>query len=344
MKQIRRITFIIIFTVLLLSCKISGPSSNTDLPGDNMNMDIISSAEVINSSTSLTVDYPYVFSSDGLGRITVIDAFIPWNLNRVSTLKFYNNATDRVYDSLRDQRNMLYAALGNSGLFILNTSNPVAPTVHSVNANIAPKSLDIDENNVYSDLMAVAGEDFWKIYEVIGAGQLLELSSSTSISGKLYNKVKIKYPYMYVGSNFSIDVYDITNPFLPSMVRSVPVYYLTDFDLIGTSLIAITSNQLIFFDNTQPEYLNQLTYYILNIPPVCFSLVNGHLLIAYENKKLVYYQISDISAITEIAYIQFNSFIQDIKYYDDYYYLANSEDGVVCMQLTDLKKQMISRQ
>ncbi len=338
MNKLRFIVPLTLCLFLLVSCRVVNPSDNPDLPGDNMNMDIISSAAVINSSSNLTLDFPYIFSSDGLGRITVIDAYIPWNINRVASLKFYNNATDRIYSSVRDKRNTLYTALGNSGFFILNTSNPTAPTVHSVNTNIAPKSIDIDENNVYSDLLVAAGDDFWKIYEVIGAGQLLELSSSTSISGKIYNKIKVKFPYMYVGSNFSIDVYDITNPFLPSLVRSVPVYYLTDFQLIGNTLVAITSNQLIFYDNSQPEYLNQLTYYILNVPPVCFSLINGNLLIAYENKKLVYYQISDLTAITEIAYIQFSSFVQDIKYYNDYYYLANSEDGVVCMQLTDLKK------
>ena len=225
----KRSIFILLSAILLFSCKITDSTTPGTLPDDIGSFDIVSGSPVVNTATSLCIDYPYLFVSDGSARLTCIDIMTPWNIERISSLNFFNNSSDPIYECVRDSRNMMYAGLGNSGFFVLNTTNPYAPSVQNFNTDIKCKSISLDENNSYGDLMAICGDTFWKIYEVIGSGQILQLSGQDFMSEKVFKKIHIDYPYMYIGSNFSVDIYDITNPLLPQFIKTETVYYFKDF-------------------------------------------------------------------------------------------------------------------
>ncbi|MBP7562190.1 MAG: hypothetical protein KA886_00235 [Candidatus Cloacimonetes bacterium] len=328
-----KIILLLLLLLSMMSCKLTNNTPSNNLPDDTGSFDIVSGVSVVNSATALTLDYPYLFVSDGNARLTCVDVMTPWHIERISSLNFFNNSSDPILDLVRDSRNMIYAGMGNSGFFTLNTSNPYSLNVQSFNTDIKCKSLSIDENNGYGNLLAISGDSFWKIYEIIGAGQILQLSSQEFMSEKNYKKIHIDYPYMYLGSNFSVDIYDISNPFLPQLIKSETLYYFKDFKFVGDRMLVLTNNQLIFYDVSNPYYANLLTQYTFNISPTSFFCENGNLLISFDNKQMLHYVISDQYALTEISSIQFDHLVQDIEYYEGYYFLACRDYGVLCLQL-----------
>jgi hypothetical protein len=98
-------------------------------------------------------------------------------------------------------------------------------------------------------------------------------------------------------------------------------------------MLVLTNNQLIFYDISNPYYANLLTQYTFNISPTSFFCENGNLLISFDNKQMLHYVISDQYALTEISSIQFDHLVQDIEYYEGYYFLACRDFGALCLQL-----------
>jgi hypothetical protein len=188
------------------------------------------------------------------------------------------------------------------------------------------------------DLLAVTDNNGWKLLKITGSGQTLELSNWDFMQNKIAYKLKINFPYLYVGSNESIDVFDISNPYNPDHIQSFPLSYFRDFQIVGSYIIAITANNLLFYNITEVGSLDLEVSYNLSLPPTSFAVNGSELLIGYENKKLAYYNINDLNAIVFVSNLQFNDFIYDIKCANNYFYLACGTDGIVSLELIESKK------
>lgn len=332
----KKLFLLIISFLLLISCKITSSDPNNDLP-DDANFNIIDSVDPIERAYNLTIDNKLLFVSDGSSRISVIDAFVPWNLDRLSTCIINSSSDERIYQSIRDSRNYLFCTNGNNGMYAVNSSNPLALDVDNHNTNLNPVSLDYYEGN-NQELLAVTDENSWKLLKITSAGQTIQLHSHSYFTNRVVNKIKISYPYVFVGTDQSIDIFDISNPDNPSPVNTVTISNFRNFQIIGGYLVAITTDNLIFYNVTDPAGMFITQKYELPYAPTSFIIHDGKLLIGYENKKLVYYEIASLNTIVEIASKEFNDYIFDIDYSDNYYYLCCGTDGVICLDVLSSKK------
>ncbi|MCB5249743.1 MAG: hypothetical protein RBS16_03280 [Candidatus Cloacimonadales bacterium] len=326
--------FVIVFIALFLtSCRLTDFLDDETLPGDSGSFNIVSEAPVYSYARSIYLDYPYLFVADGNARLTIFDIMVPWSFNSVSTVDLQSYVFDPIYDMARDSRNTLYAAMGESGFYAFKTNTPYSVEIQNYKQDVHAISVSIDEGNYYGNLLAVCGKNFWKIYEIIGAGQVFELSSQNFIYDRNYKKVFLSYPYLYLASDNEIDIYDISNPANPSLINYEPAYNFKQMQIIGNRMIVMTNTNLIFYNISNPYALVKLSSFAFNLYPTSFCFAEGNLIVAYSNKKIGHYTLTSQYNLNTISSIYLNYQVNDIKFHDGYYYLACGEYGIVNMEI-----------
>jgi hypothetical protein len=127
----KKIFILLSVALFVLSCKVTDPG-DPSIP-DEGNFNILDNISAIQRAYNLTIDDNMLFVSDGYGRVTVVDAFVPWSLERLSSYQLDNDSNERIYQTLRDSRNVLFCSHGTNGMYALNTSNPLSISTISNN-------------------------------------------------------------------------------------------------------------------------------------------------------------------------------------------------------------------
>ncbi len=330
--RIKLLTLLLI-SLLILSCKLSDFIGDDIYPDDIDCFEFVHNAPVYSNALSSHLTYPYLFVADGNARLTVFDIMVPWSFNSISTVDLQSQVYSHIYEMDRDSRNVLYAAMGTSGLYSFNTSFPYTVEIQSFKRDVYAKSVSIDEGNYFGDLLAVCGDNFWKVYEIIGSGQIFELSGVSSVNDRQYKKVHLKYPFLYLASTSALDIYDISNPSNPHLASTEILYDFKQFQFIGDRLIVMTNGNLYFYNISNPYSIGRIATYAFNLIPSTFYFQDGTLLVAYNNKKLSCYTISSQYNINHVSSTELNYFINDIKYYNEYYYLSCGNYGIANMKI-----------
>ncbi len=322
----------LIIIICFSGCKLVD-NTNSSLPEDDKYFDMRGHVNTVKGAYQLTIDDNYLFVGDGENHLSTYDAYVPWNMSMLSTIIFKQALNGRIYESVRDWRNNLYAACGKDGFYIFNTSNPSTPTVIDFNNNVKGKSIDMD-----NDLIAITTDNGWNLY-TINSSNSLSLSYSKIFFEKEPRKIRIKYPYLYVSSETDLEIYDITMVSSPLSVRIVDLNDMRDMKIIDNYLISITNNQLIFIDIIQPyaAYMVQdIDLSNFSISPTAFSIQGNKLIIASDDMKLHYFILNSLESIVERGYKTFDYYIYDIDFSDDYYYLSCGPLGIYSLQINNV--------
>jgi len=315
--------------ILLTSCKFS-TVDNSDIEDPGSTSFLLYGEAPANSYLwNLTLYDTYAFASDGENSFSVYDILSPTNPTLFSTFHL-NTGSQAIKQIKADWNYNLYIAAGNGGISVINCSNPISPTSIYNDNTIYAGGLDINEAYI-----AVINNSGWRIYYITTAYQLNEVCNFEYFISKIPRKVKFINNWLFVLTDESVDIFDVSNFSNPSLERSININRTVDFDIIENYLTVITDTNLYFINISSPLYAEIDIYYELEWFPISIDFKNQYMFISWSNRNVSAYRINSINSITEIARKEFSNPVYDMGFSDNYLYFANGLEGLKIYNFLD---------
>ena len=264
----------------------------------------------------------YAYAADGSNKFSVYDILSPTNPMMISTFSL-DSGTQPIKQMVSDNRYNIFIAAGNGGLFVVNTSNPSFPVSVFNDNSLFASGLDL-----YDDYLVVLNNNGWKLFYVTTSSQLTELSSYSYFIDKKPLKVKFLDNWLFVLTDVSLDIFDVSNLSNIVLERSILFTGTIDFAVFQNFVAVVTERNLYFVDINMPLYAEIVRYYELEWRPISINFQNQYMFISWVNRNLSAYRINSLNSISEISRMQMTQPIHDISFSQNYLYLANGLNGL----------------
>jgi len=319
------------YLVFLTLCLLLTTCKFTDFGDDIGDFDFIAhgSATAISSINNSLLRYPYLYSADGYGRITVYnisDSNTPYIVTSRQIPGLSQQIRNMEYNNRYDN---LYLATGNGGIYVINVSNPANPAFVSSYPYINALDLSYKE-----DYLAVATTNGFVMYYANTSSALSEVDSYDFFISQQPQKILLTYFWAFVFTHNTIEIFDVTNPNNIYWERTLNLTgTFIDYTLIGNYITVVTSNSLQMFDISSPLNASLAKDYGVSKYPQIVRYHSGKLYISYTDRTLYVYEAASINNIYELSLKSFNRKVMDIEFDGFYIYLSNEEDGIKIYRL-----------
>ena len=313
--------------ILLISCRFTSYDwEDVDPPGDFFFIHH-GTVPAINTTRNTAIYDNYAFSSDGNGVVAVYNIINSFEPYLISSIELPTNQIVRKIEV--DWRYNLYAAVGNAGVFIINTSNPSYPDIIGDFPHILALDLSLQE-----DYIAVTDQFGWKLLFLLSSSHLTEINSYYYFDSRQPERILLRGNWVYVVSRNYLDIFDITNIYNIRLERSFHFYdNIVDFDIINSiasSFIVLATTQNLYYINiTNPLSASIVSDFGLSLIPRTLRTRNNYLFIGWENRSLSAYRIADVLQVpSEESRINFSNVVLDIDFRNDLMYFSLGTSGL----------------
>jgi len=331
-KRTRKLFTVFFIFVFFTTCKF------TDWGGENFgevndsSFLSVGSLQPVSSLRNAIRYWEYIYASDGYGRITVYNTFAPQSSYYVAS-RTVPGVSQYISNIAFDNRySNLYLAAGADGMHIMNVSTPSNPS--HVASYYSLNALDL---SFKSDYIAVIDTNGWKLYYVTNSFGISEIASYSFFISKQPQKIYMTDFWVYVFSNNTLDVFDITNTNNIRWERTINLKgTFIDYTIVDGYLAVIEQSWLEFFDISQPLNMTQIKDWGLSKTPQMMRYNSPYLYISWTDRELSIYKVFSIYNIEEVAKKSFNWRILDVEFQNDYIFLSNEADGLQIFRMVGL--------
>lgn len=332
----KKAPFILLLLFVLVGCKTT--STSTDNPPDtNDFIQITGSCPVNGDITRLAVTDYYAYIIDTAHRIHLVDIVNSYAPRLISSYDYlYSNIAVPI-DIVVDWRKYAYISAGEDGLHVIDTNSQNGGGMTQIEHYLDyPHAGKMAINDDY--LFMADGTKFW-IFMRTTSSTIMQISQFDNLLGNTITALYLSYPYLYVGTESSFDIVDVTNPYNPQRVSSLslPTVKDIDEDPITKRAFIATETGLFVLNVTNPNIIIQSAYYRTSYPLLTIQFDSGYLLAGSADRSIKLLDLHDLANVEQIDYHLFNDVPTEIEKNAGYYYVTCGVDGFYIVDLRNLK-------